>query len=270
MNVTSPDRVLWRATGFTKRDLVDYYAAVADALVPHLSGRPLTLGRYPNGVDAPGFAQTECRGRPEWMATKTLRLRSGAVRRFCVVEDPRSLVWVANLGTVELHPYLGGGPDGEDAVLALFDLDPVPGAGPVEAARAALRVRELLAGLGLAAFAKTSGSLGVHVFVPLNVPHPYAQVRTFCEEVAARLHDAGVRVDCAQNHPRRSLVAPYSLRAARLPTVSAALTWQELERAAAERRGELVCVTAEQMPERIERLGDPFAAVLEVEQELLG
>ena len=93
LRLTSLDKVLWPATGFTKGRMIEYYVAVADALLPHLAGRPLTLGRFPDGVEGPGFAQTECRGRPEWMATKRLRLRSGEVRDFCLIEDAPSLAW---------------------------------------------------------------------------------------------------------------------------------------------------------------------------------
>jgi bifunctional non-homologous end joining protein LigD len=270
VRLTSLDRVLWQATGFTKRQLIDYYIAVAEVLLPHLSGRPLTLGRFPSGVDGPGFAQTECRGRPAWMATKRLRLRSGEIRDFCLVEDLPSLVWVANQGTIELHPYLGAGEQGEDAILALFDLDPGRGAGLLDAARVALRLNALLRELGLASFPKSSGGLGLHVFVPLNVPHQYAVVRRFCHEVAGPLPLGPVRVDCAQNHARRSLIAPYSLRAAREPTVSAPLVWAEVAAAVAAGRPERLLFTAERMPARVAQLGDPFRPVLELRQRLPG
>ncbi|MFL5840965.1 MAG: ATP-dependent DNA ligase [Thermoleophilaceae bacterium] len=268
LRLTSLDKVLFPATSFTKRDLIDYYVAVGQVMLPYLTGRPVTLGRWPAGVDAPGFAQTECRGAPDWVATRPLRLRSGQVRNFCVLEDLPSLVWAANLGTIELHPYLGGGPDGEDAVLAIFDLDPRPGAGLVEAAAAALRLRGLLGQLGLAAFPKTSGGHGMHVFVPLGVPHRFEAVREFCRQVATELDEPAVNVDCAQNHPRRSLVAPYSLRAAAAPAVSAPLTWDELEAALASGRPDLFRFTAADMSAWIKDLGDPFRPVLELEQRL--
>ena len=268
VRLTNLDRVLWPAVGFTKRQLVDYYAEVSDELLPHLAGRPLTLGRFPRGVDGPGFAQTECRGRPAWMASKRLRLRSGEVRDFCLVQDLPSLLWVANQGTIELHPYLGAGPEGDDAVLALFDLDPRPGAGPLDVARVALRLRSLLEDIGLASFPKSSGGLGMHVYVPLNVPHRYEAVRAFCEGIAARLRADAVRVDCAQNHPRRSTISPYSLRAADVPTVSAPLAWEEIAGAVAVERPELLVVTAGQMPARVAGRGDLFRPVLDLAQRL--
>ncbi|HEX4623452.1 MAG TPA: hypothetical protein VH231_03290 [Solirubrobacteraceae bacterium] len=268
LRLTSLDRVLWPAVGFTKRQLVDYYSEVADVLLPHLAGRPLTLGRFPRGIDGPGFAQTQCRGRPTWMATRRLTLRSGEVREFCLVQDLPSLLWVANQGTIELHPYLGAGPEGEDAVLALFDLDPRPGAGPLDVALVALRLRSVLEDAGLASFPKSSGGLGMHVYAPLKVCHRYEAVRAFCAGIAARLPADAVRVDCAQNHPRRSTIAPYSLRATDVPTVSAPLAWEEVAEAVTLERPELLVITAEQMPARVADRGDLFRPVLDLAQRL--
>jgi bifunctional non-homologous end joining protein LigD len=269
VELTSLDKVLWPASGFTKRRLIDYYVEVADVLIPHIAGRPMTLGRWPSGIDGRGFAQTECRGAPEWVATRPLRLRGGGVRNFCLLNDRRSLIWAANLGTIELHPYLGGGRDGEDAVVAIFDLDPRPGASLVQAAEAAVVLRELLAARRLDAFAKTSGGHGIHVFVPLNIPHSFEQTRAFCKQVAAELDMSAVKVDCAQNHARRSLAAPYSLRATTvLPAVSTPLTWDELERAAAVGQPELITFTALDLPARLERVGDLFRPVLDCRQRL--
>jgi bifunctional non-homologous end joining protein LigD len=268
LRLTSLDKVLFPATGFTKARLIDYYFAVAEVMLPHLVGRAVTLGRWPAGVDAPGFAQTECRGAPDWLATKPLRLRSGEVRNFCVLDDLPSLVWVANLGTIEVHPYLGGGPDGDDALLAIFDLDPGPGAGLLDAAATASRLRALLGAFGLESFPKTSGGHGMHVFVPLGVAHRFEAVRDFCREISAQLDDHAVKVDCAQNHPRRSLVAPYSLRAAPAPMVSAPLAWHELEAALSNGDPDSIRFKATDMPARIDAVGDPIRPVLDMTQRL--
>jgi bifunctional non-homologous end joining protein LigD len=262
LTLSSVERVLYPAAGFTKGDLIAYYVSVADVLLPHIAGRPLTLGRWPAGVEARGFAQMECRGAPEWMKTRPLKLRTGEIRNYCVIDDRASLVWAANLSTIELHPYYASGPDEEQTLVAIFDLDPQPGAGLPEAAEAALRLRELLAARGLEAVVKTSGGDGIHIFVPLNVAHEYALVRSFCEEVAAELHAPRINVDCAQNHPRRSLAAPYSLRAADIPVASAPLRWEELE------RGERLVITAAEMRARIEDCGDLFRPLLELQQRL--
>jgi bifunctional non-homologous end joining protein LigD len=221
VRLTSPDRVLYPAAGFTKRDLVDYYRAVADVLLPHIAGRPLTLGRWPSGVDARGFAQMECRGAPEWMKTQPLELLSGEIRNYCIVDDLPSLLWVANLSTIELHPYPVRG-------IAIFDLDPKPPAGLAEAANAAQQLRVILERRGLEGLPKTSGGDGLHVFARLDAPLEFEQVRALCIEVAAELDAPAINVDCLANHPRRSLVAPYSLRAADVPVVSTPVTWDEV------------------------------------------
>jgi bifunctional non-homologous end joining protein LigD len=259
VRLTSLDKVLYPATGFRKRDLIAYYAQVAEVLLPHIADRPLTLGRWPSGVNARGFAQMECRGAPEWMSTRPLQLLSGELRNYCVVQDLASLVWVANLGTIELHPYMGGGEGGEEALLAIFDLDVHGGGDRLAATSGALRLRELLAERGVDGYAKTSGGSGIHVFVPLREPQDFGRVRAWCEEIAALLDAPGVTVDCLQNHPRRSLAAPYSLRAADVPVVSTPVGWDELEQAAD--RGEPLVFTADEVVERVGTLGDLFGPV---------
>ena len=282
MNVelTSLDRVLWPETGFTKADLVDYYRAVAPALVPHVSGRPLTLGRFPDGVDAHGFATTECRGAPDWMSTCTLALRSGGSRRFCVVDDLRSLLWVANLSAIELHGFLGRAAAVEEPASVLFDLDPGPPAGLAECRAVALEVRRMVAREGLDALVKTSGGLGLHVHVPLAAGHSYAQTKRFAREIAESLaadrpnevtarseKDARrgkVFVDWLQNDERRTSILPYSLRATDVPQVSTPVTWDEVEHAAS-----LAFSTADVIA-RVAALGDPFASMLGSDQMLRG
>ena len=278
VQLTSLDRVLYPHTGFTKGDLVDYYRAVAPVLVPHLAQRPLTLGRFPAGVEGRGFAQTECRGAPPWLATQPLRLRNGRIRNFCLVNDLPSLLWVANLGTIELHPFLAHGTSPDEPTVLVFDLDPGPPAGLAECCDTALALRELLAESRLASFPKTSGGVGLHVYVPLNSPHTFEQTKQFARAIAERLaaerpegvtakpskiDRAGkVFVDWVQNDPTRSTVSAYSLRAASRPTVSAPLSWEEVAG-----RQSLV-VGPGDVVERIGRLGDLFAPVLEVRQTL--
>jgi bifunctional non-homologous end joining protein LigD len=281
LRLTNLERVLWPRSGFTKRALIDYYRAVAPALLPHLSGRPVTLGRWPQGVDRRGFAQTECRGRPDWMRTAQLRLRSGEVRRHCVVEDLPSLLWVANLGTVELHThqFIFEHPDEPDAVP--LDLDPGPGVGLRESARAALLLREELAGAALAGWVKTSGSSGLHVVVPLGSPHAATQVKSFARRLAATLATAHgdvitddprpparrgkVLVDWVQAEPRRLMVAPYSLRATDEPAVSTPVSWTEVAEAA---EGRSLSFGASDVLERIAADGDLFAHARTVRQAL--
>jgi bifunctional non-homologous end joining protein LigD len=266
VELRTPDRVLWPAAGFTKRDLLDYYLSVAPVLLPHLRDRPLTLGRFPTGVEGRGFAETEARAAPDWLRTEPIRLRGGEIRNYCVVEDEAGLAWLANRSVIELHPFLGL--DRPHAIV--FDLDPGEPADVVDCARVALRLRERL---GDDAVVKTSGSVGLHVFVPTAAT--YEETRAFARRLAEELEAAvpdrvvsttaraarpgKVLVDWMQNAPMRSTVAPYSLRAAPWPTVSMPVSWDEVERCAAERRPELLTFLAWHVPERVERLGDLFA-----------
>ena len=261
VELTTPDRVLWPAAGFTKRDLLDYYLRVAPVLLPHLADRPLTLGRFPEGVEGRGFAQTECRGAPAWLRTEPIRLRGGEIRNYCVVEDDAGLAWLASLSVIELHTFLGL--DRPDSIV--FDLDPGEPADIVDCAEVALLLRDRL---GDEAVVKTSGSVGLHVFVPTTAP--YEETRAFARRVAEELEAAhGARVisttdraartgkvliDWMQNAPMRSTVAPYSLRAAPWPTVSTPVSWEEVTRCAAERRPELLTFLAGDVLERVERL----------------
>src|SRR5207253_3940135 len=182
--LTHADRVLWPATGTTKADLVAYYRDVAPVLVPHLRGHPLMLGRWPEGVAARGWGQLECRGRPQWMSTYPLRLRTGQIVEVCVVDDPDSLVWLANQGVVELHPYLmrANAPDRPTTIV--FDLDPGAPAGLPECAEVALLLRDRLAGVRISAAVKTSGSRGLHVSAAVEGA-TFTQTKAFARRLAA-------------------------------------------------------------------------------------
>jgi bifunctional non-homologous end joining protein LigD len=265
VELTTPDRVLWPRVGYTKQDLLDYYLRIAPVLLPHLADRPLTLGRFPHGVEARGFAQTECRDAPDWLRTVPIRLRNGEIRNYCVVEDEAGLAWLANRSVVELHPFLGL--DRPHAVV--FDLDPGEPADVVDCAEVALLLRERLGG---DAVVKTSGSVGLHVFAATTAE--YEETRAFARDVAEELERAQpdlvvsttdraaragrVLVDWMQNASMRSTIAPYSLRAAPWPTASTPVAWEEVERAVAERRPELLTFLAGDVVERVARLGDLF------------
>jgi bifunctional non-homologous end joining protein LigD len=261
VNLTNLDRVLYPQTGFTKGDLVDYYRRVAPTILPHLAGRHLTLWRFPSGVHERGFWQNECRGAPEWMRTAEIR-----GQRFCVVEDERSLLWLANLGTIELHPFLALADAPELPLALVLDLDPGAGMDILDCARLALDVRERL---GLRAYVKTSGSLGVHVVAPLAEPTTFdetkARARGLAEELARERPDEVVAVadrharrgrilvDWLQNDATRSTVAPYSLRGTPIPLVSTPVTWDEL---AAAREPRDLMFTPDEVLARIDRAGD--------------
>jgi bifunctional non-homologous end joining protein LigD len=270
-------RPLFPAAGWAKRDLVAYYLAVADALVPHLRGRPLTLARLPDGVDGPGFFQNECRGRPPWMRAAALRLRTGAVRHYCLLEEPAALVWAANLAAVELHPYLVDAAAPDRPVALVLDLDPGPGVGIAACCRVALRLRELAAAGGLRLAVKTSGRGGLHLAAAVHEAS-FEETKGFARAAAARLRAespalvtddlaraarAGkVLVDWLQNAPRRSTVAPYSLRAAVHPRASAPVRWEEVEAVVAGGDDAALRFAPAAVVARLERFGDLFADAL--------
>lgn len=260
--VSNPDKVLSPAAGFTKAEMVAYYETVAPVLLPHLAGRPVTLWRAPDGVEGPNWYQNELPGRPAWLRTTPVTDTTGKVWRFCLVEDLRTLLWVANLGTIELHPL-------QPPTLAVFDLDPGPPADIVDCCRVALAVRDALGRPGIAALAKTSGSVGLHVYAPLGRERPFERIRSLVRDVAAQIpgivldhrraaRAGNVYVDWRQNDGLRSTVAPYSLRGTGWPTVSTPVTWAEIERCAAAGRPELLVFDAPAVLERVRRHGDLF------------
>jgi bifunctional non-homologous end joining protein LigD len=245
VRLTSLDRPMFPAAGWRKTDVIGYYLAVADALLPHLRGRPLTMGRFPDGVDGRGFLQNECRGHPPWMGVLDLDLRTGVRRRYCVVDDAASLAWVANLAAIELHPYpvTRDAPDVPAALVV--DLDPGPGTGLRECCLLAQEARALLAADGLDIAVKTTGGAGLHMGAAV-AGASFEDTRAIARRLAATLAERfpglvtddvrpaarsrAVLVDWMQNAPRRSTIAPYSLRvAAPTPSVSAPLTWGEVE-----------------------------------------
>jgi bifunctional non-homologous end joining protein LigD len=282
--VTNLDKILWPDTGTTKGEFLQYYIRVAPTLLAHLQGRPLTLRRFPDGVDGVSWHQNECKGEPEWLTVFETTGRGGRVLRFCMVEDLASLMWVANQAALELHPFSWHVDAPRRPTQVIFDLDPGPPAGLVACANLALELRALLSDLGLICVAKSSGSLGLHVHVPLREPHDPNDVKTFAKRIAralsARSPDAVVAeaqksqragkiyVDWLQNDPTRQTVAPYSLRGVRLPTVAAPLTWGEVEHAAMVGDASGLTVLSADLDDRLKQHGDLFRPLLEVEQEL--
>jgi bifunctional non-homologous end joining protein LigD len=282
--LTNLKKVLWPESGRTKAWLIEYYVNVAPTLLPHLRGRPVTLRRFPDGVDGASWHQNECRGEPDWFPVFETTGREGRSLRFCLADDLAALVWLANHGVVELHPFQWTVDAPRRPTNLVFDLDPGPPAGLVECARVAILLRDLLGEIGLTAYAKTSGALGMHVFVPLGNPHDGEQLKAVARVIAEQLgrqqpdevvaemaksrRGGKVFVDWLQNDPTRQTVAPYSLRGLPWPTVSTPVAWDEVERAAAERRPESLTFLAEDVLERLEHEGDLFAEVLELEQSL--
>ncbi|HAM01357.1 MAG TPA: ATP-dependent DNA ligase, partial [Acidimicrobiaceae bacterium] len=174
ISISNPDKVLYPATGFTKAQVVEYYRSVAPVLVPHLRGRALTLRRFPDGVDGESFFEKRCPSHaPDWVTTVEVGRSSGPPYRACSVEDTDTVVWMANLAALELHPSLSLAAEPERPTTMVFDLDPGAPAGLAECAEVALALRALLSDLELESLAKTSGSKGMQVYVPLNTAVGY-------------------------------------------------------------------------------------------------
>ena len=186
IRLTNLDRVLY-PDGFTKADVIAHYLRVGPAIVPHLRDRPLTMRRFPEGVAGTTWFQTRCRGRPDWMASHPIVVRRGEVHEYCVVNDLASLVWVAQMGTLELHPFTWRTAEPDRPTAIVFDLDPGPPAGSAEACRVALRLREALDGRGLVAVAKSSGGRGIHLYAPSPTGTTYADAKALARELAADL-----------------------------------------------------------------------------------
>ncbi len=289
LRLTNLDKVLYPEAGFTKGEMVDYYAKAAPAIVPHLSGRAVTLRRFPEGVDDldAAFFEKRCpKHRPKWV--KTARVQAGPNAGkidFCVCDSLPTLVWMAQLAAIELHPSLSLSRAPKRPTVVAFDLDPGPPADVVDCSRVALRLRELLAQLELECFAKTSGSKGMQLYVPLNTETSYEQTRPFAqaiaqvvakqspEDVLAKMgkktdRSGKVFIDWYQNNERKTTIAVYSLRARERPTVSTPLTWEEVERAADSGDGSHLVFESDDVLQRLEQHGDLFAPVLELEQQL--
>ncbi len=286
LTLSNLDKVLYPEAGFTKAGMIDYYRRVAPALLPHLTGRALTLLRFPDGVEAEGFFEKNCpQHRPEWVRTADYHHRSDdTVTTHCVVDDLPTLVWLANLAALELHAPMARAVDPDRPTCVVFDLDPGPPAGFADSARIALTLREVLASLDLDAAPKASGKKGLHIYLPLNDPDgpDHAAARDFAHAVAeilARrnpetvvtrmdkaLRRGKVFVDWSQNARHKTTVAVYSLRATPRPAVSAPLTWSDVEAAAD--TGAFPDLAPDAVLDRVEREGDLFAAVLELRQHL--
>ena len=278
--------MLWPEAGFTKGEMIDYYARVADVLVPHLRGRPLTLKRYPNGVAEGFFYEKRCPShRPDWVRTAPIWSgRNEGEIDYCVCDDRATLIWVAQLASLELHPSLSLADDIERPTVLAFDLDPGAPAGIIECCTVGLRLRELFRDLGLESFPKTSGSKGLQVYVPLNTGVTYGDTKPFAHAVAQVLERADpdlivsrmaknlrkgkVLVDWSQNDEHKTTVAVYSLRAREHPTVSSPLEWEEVERAAEQEDPGLLRFEAREVLKRVTERGDLFEPILKLEQNL--
>ena len=274
--ISNLEKILYPQTGFTKGAVLDYYARIAPALLPHLAGRPLTRKRYPNGVEGPSFFEKNApRGTPEWVRTVRLPVPGSTMNRetidFVIVDDLPTLIWTANLASLELHvPQWRVGPRGgvQGADLLVLDLDPGPPATIVECCEVALLLKDMLEADGLTGYPKTSGSKGMQMYAPVQPTSP-EQTRGYARSLAQRLErqrpdlvvsdmtkalrHGKVLVDWSQNVGSKTTVAPYSLRARPEQTASTPITWDEVR--ACRAREDLTFLAGEVL-DRVERDGD--------------
>jgi len=286
LEVSNLEKVLYPEAGFTKGQLIDYYVRIAPVLLPHLKGRPLTMKRYPNGVNSQFFYEKNCPvHRPDWV--NTTAVWSGGNNRwmdYCMIQDLPTLVWVANLASIELHPSLSLGKKIEQPTYIVFDLDPGPPATIVQCCQVGLWVREIFGKFGLESFAKTSGSKGLQIYVPLNTPVSYEQTKPFAKTIARLLEDTRrdlvvsdmkkalrtnkVFVDWSQNDQYKTTVSVYSMRAKERPTVSTPVTWKEVEQCLKKEDPELLVFTSDQTLARVEKDGDLWEDLPKMKQKL--
>ncbi|HKZ12426.1 MAG TPA: non-homologous end-joining DNA ligase [Solirubrobacterales bacterium] len=286
LTVSNLDKVLYPKVGFTKGDLIDAYADLAEVLLPHLRGRPVTLKRYPDGVEGKFFYEKRSpKHRPDWVATARIWSESHKAEiDYTLIEDLPTLIWTANLANIELHTALARVDDLERPDSLVFDLDPGAAADVVDCARVALRLRALFTQLGLDCYAKTSGSKGLHLHVPLNGTATFEQTRPFSKAVAevmeARFPDevvsrqakarrqGRVLIDWSQNDSHKTTAIVYSLRAKERPTASTPLEWDEVEAAAEAGDANALVFTIDDLRRRIAGKGDLYAPILSQKQEL--
>ena len=280
LRLSNLDKVLYPQTGFTKGQVIDYYTRAAPHVLPHLRGRALTLKRYPNGVDESHFYEKQKPSHaPEWVKSEPIQAGDRVID-FVLCDDLPTLVWLANLADLELHPSLALAEDPDTPTVLAFDLDPGAPAGLAECCEVAVLLRDTLSRLGLDCYPKTSGSKGMQLYVPLNSDVGYDETKPFANGIARLLEKqhpelivssmskqvrgGRVFIDWSQNDRHKTTVGVYSLRAREHPTVSTPLAWDEVE---AGDPDALVFESADVL-ERLERQGDLFEAVLSKRQEL--
>ncbi len=291
LNLTNLEKVLYPAAGFAKGQVVDFYVRIAPVLVPHLAGRALTMKRYPEGVDHEYFFEKNApMHRPDWVKTAPVWSESNhRTIHFILANDLPTLVWIANLASIELHPSLSRAADIQTPTMIVFDLDPGPPANIVQCAQVGLWVRRIFDHFGLQSFPKTSGSKGMQIYVPLNsatmpTKTTYEQTKSFAHAVARLLEQEHpdlvvsdmkkavrtnkVFVDWSQNDEHKTTISVYSLRAREYPTVSTPVTWEEVEKALKKKDAGLLVFEAKDVLARVEKMGDLFEPVQTLKQKL--
>jgi len=284
--VSNLNKVLYPKVGFTKGRVIDYYIRIAPALLPHLRDRPLTMKRYPNGVDAKFFYEKNCpTHRPSWVKTaKVWSEGNNRMMNYCLAQDLPTLVWAANLADLELHTSLSRKKDVARPTMMVFDLDPGAPADIVQCCQVGLWLRDLLGEMKLKSWAKTSGSKGLQVYVPLNTGVTYDDTKRLSRALAEHLErehrdkvvskmskelrKGKVFVDWSQNDEHKTTICVYSLRAKEEPTVSTPVTWDEVENCLKRKKADLLKFRSDKTLARVEKMGDLFEPVEKLKQKL--
>jgi bifunctional non-homologous end joining protein LigD len=284
LSISNLDKVLYPETGTTKGECIEYYVRIAPAMIPHLAGRCITFRRYPNGVDKQGFFEKRCPShRPSWVGTALGPGDHNGNIGYCRLEEPAALVWAANLAALELHVPMARAEDLDVPLMVVFDFDPGPGVTMAGCAEVALWVRDVLSAVGLDGWAKTSGSKGLQLYVPLNVAgHTHDHAAQFALAVgqllekqhpkrvtttmAKAVRPDKIFVDWSQNARFKTTIGVYSMRARPEPTCSTPVSWDEVE-AAANGTTDLK-FTWRDVLARVAAQGDLFAPTLTVQQRL--
>lgn len=287
ITLSNLNKVLYPKANLTKAEVIDYYTRVSSYVLPHLRDRPVTLKRFPNGINAEFFYEKDAPTfTPDWIRTYPIPRHSGGPDiRYILINDLCTLVWLANAANLEIHPFLHRVPRIDQPTAMVFDLDPGPGADILTCAEVALLLRDLLGKINLSSFPKVSGSKGMQVYVPLNVAYKYSIVGPFAKTVARlleqqrpklivakmakNLRERKVFIDWSQNSEFKTTVGVYSLRAkSALPYVSVPVEWDELSKALKMKNKDALCFSPEEALQRLPRVGDLFKPVLQLKQDL--
>jgi bifunctional non-homologous end joining protein LigD len=284
LKLSNLDKVLYPEVGFTKGEVIDYYTRIAPTMLAHIADRGVTLRRYPNGVDETSFFEKRCAShRPDWVPVALGPGDRGGPIEYCRLDSRAALAWAANMAALEIHAPMARCDDIETPTMVVFDLDPGAPADIHDCCEVAGWIREALDGLDMDVWPKTSGSKGLQLYLPVNRPgltheHASSFARTVAQALERHHGDrvtstmkkevrgGKVFIDWSQNSRHKTTIAPYSLRARALPTVSTPVTWDEVEVCAAG-DDELV-FTATDVLDRIESQGDLFEGVLTTSQAI--
>ncbi len=289
LSLSNLDKPLY-PNGFTKGEVIEYYTKIAPFIMPHLRNRPVSLKRFPGGVNDDSFFQKNCPShRPDWVETMSVKSESGRRGKnaridFCVVSDEATLIWLANLAALELHTYLSTTKDFNTPTMMVFDLDPGPGMDLLDCLRVGVDLHDALLHFDLRSFPKTSGGKGLHLAVPLNTKVSFDETKSFSRAIAGvlerddpkrittnmskREREGRVFIDWSQNDRHKTTVCVYSLRARQTPTVSWPLRWKEVKAALNRGSADALITEAAGALRKIKRRGDAFSEVLTLKQRL--